>query len=151
MTRQLTGRHVLMIFVGAFGLIIAVNLTLAFKAVSTFPGVEVKNSYIASQGFDRNRAAQEALGWDLRTTLDDGLLTLVFTDADGRPADVHALRSLFGRTTEAVDDQVPAFAQVDPGVFQAPVTASRGAWMLRVEAASADGTRFLKRVSIPVR
>jgi hypothetical protein len=43
--------------------IISVNLLLAFKAVSTFPGLEVKNSYVASQGFNDRKAAQEALGW----------------------------------------------------------------------------------------
>jgi nitrogen fixation protein FixH len=151
MTRELTGRHVLMIFVGAFGIIIAVNLTLAFKAVSTFPGLEVKNSYIASQGFDRNRAAQLALGWEMETALEDGVLTLRFTDAAGQPVQVEGLRSLFGQNTSTAADQVPAFVQTAPGVFAAPVTASRGGWMLRVEATAADGTPFLKRVSIPVR
>ena len=63
MTKQLTGRHVLMIFCGAFGIIIGVNLLLAWSAVSTFPGLEVKNSYVASQQFDERKAAQEALGW----------------------------------------------------------------------------------------
>lgn len=46
--KELTGRHVLLMFVAGFGIIIAVNLTLAFSAVRTFPGLEVKNSYVAS-------------------------------------------------------------------------------------------------------
>ena len=50
-------------FVAAFGVIIGVNLVLALSAVRTFPGLEVKNSYVASQTFDERRAAQEALGW----------------------------------------------------------------------------------------
>jgi len=68
--RQLTGRHVLMIFVGAFTVIIGVNIALAYNAVRTFPGLEVKNSYVASQEFNTRRAAQVALGWtvDLRHT-----------------------------------------------------------------------------------
>ncbi len=48
----------------AFAVIIAVNLVLAFKAVRTFPGLEVENSYVASQTFDAERTAQEALGLD---------------------------------------------------------------------------------------
>ncbi len=55
--REIKGRHVLFGFVGAFGVIIGANLTLAFNAVSTFPGLEVKNSYEASQVFDRNKKA----------------------------------------------------------------------------------------------
>ena len=62
MTREfkLTGWHVLAIFVGAFGVIIGVNVALAWNAVATFPGLEVDNSYIASQTFDDRREAQEA-------------------------------------------------------------------------------------------
>ena len=59
----LKGRHVAMIFGGAFTVIIGVNVALAVNAVRTFPGLETKNSYVASQTFDDRRAAQEALGW----------------------------------------------------------------------------------------
>ena len=61
---EIKGWHVALWFSMAFGVIIAVNLTLAFNAVRTFPGLEVKNSYVASQSFDADRAAQNALGWD---------------------------------------------------------------------------------------
>lgn len=69
MTRELTGRHVLAITLGAFGVIIAVNLLMAFKAVSTFPGLETPNSYVASQVFDAERVAQESLGWTVTPTM----------------------------------------------------------------------------------
>ena len=49
---EIKGWHVFATFAAAFGIIISVNLTLAFKAVATFPGLEVRNSYIASQSFD---------------------------------------------------------------------------------------------------
>ncbi|MFN7052645.1 MAG: FixH family protein, partial [Gemmobacter sp.] len=62
---QITGRQVFAFTAGAFGIIIAVNVLMAYKAVSTFPGLEVKNSYVASQNFDTERRAQEALGWDM--------------------------------------------------------------------------------------
>jgi len=58
---ELTGKHVLGITVGAFSIIIAVNVLMAFKAVSTFPGLEVANSYVASQTWDADMAAQKAL------------------------------------------------------------------------------------------
>ena len=40
--RQFTGWHAAAVFGGAFGVIIAVNITLAVQAVGTFPGLEVK-------------------------------------------------------------------------------------------------------------
>ena len=58
--RKLTGRHVLAIFVIGFGLIYAVNFFMAYRAVSTFPGMEVSSSYADSQSFDLRRDAQEA-------------------------------------------------------------------------------------------
>ena len=61
--REFTGKHMLAICVGAFGVIITVNLILAYNAVATFPGLEAKNSYVASQQFNERRDAQEGLGW----------------------------------------------------------------------------------------
>ena len=55
---ELRGRHVGAMFVAGFGIIIAVNILLAVKAVGTFPGLEVANSYVASQSFDARRKAQ---------------------------------------------------------------------------------------------
>ena len=77
--RELTGRHVLGITVTAFAVIIGVNLVLAYKAVSTFPGLEVANGYIASQTFDAERKAQVALGWTAVPEYRDGRLTLALT------------------------------------------------------------------------
>ena len=51
--KELTGRHVFGIFAVGFGTIIAVNMVLAISAVRTFPGLEVDNSYVASQQFGR--------------------------------------------------------------------------------------------------
>ena len=58
MAKELTGKKVLMILIGAFGTIIAVNVFMAYKAIGTFPGLEVKNSYVASQSFDAERGAR---------------------------------------------------------------------------------------------
>ena len=81
--RQFTGKHALAVFVGAFGVIIAVNLVLAYSAVKTFPGLEVKNSYVASQEFNERMHEQQALGWDATAETKGGLLILHITDAQG--------------------------------------------------------------------
>ena len=54
-THVLTGSKVLMVFLVFFGVMLAVNLVLAWKAVSTFPGLEVSSSYADSQDFDVRR------------------------------------------------------------------------------------------------
>lgn len=68
-----TGRHMLAVMLGFFGLVIAVNVTMATLAARTFGGTVVDNSYVASQQFNRWLAegrAQERLGWTARLALD---------------------------------------------------------------------------------
>ena len=147
---ELTGKHVLIITVSAFAVIIGVNLLLAFKAVSTFPGLEVDNSYVASQGFYARKAAQEALGWTMQPGYDRGRMTLTFTDAQGRPVAVSNLEVLVGRTTEMTEDTYPAFVQ-DGAVYAADVPLNQGKWMVKVTATSADGTLFEQRSELFVK
>ena len=79
MTREFTGWHMLGLMVGGFGIIIAVNLTLAWNAIATFPGLETRNSYVISQSFQADRAAQNALQWDVSAAIEEGTLTVVVT------------------------------------------------------------------------
>lgn len=147
---EIKGHHVLAFTVGAFGIIIAVNLVMAWKAVSTFPGLEVANSYVASQEFDRLRAAQEKLGWRLQHGYQGGRLTLAFTDRSGAPVAVQELQVLVGRTTEAKDDVTPVFTPVD-GRYEAAVPLAVGRWMIHVTARAADGTLFQQRDEFSVK
>lgn len=149
-TAPLTGRKVFAIAASFFGVIIGVNGVLAYQAVSTFPGLEVKNSYVASQTFDAERAAQNGLGWALDVTAQSGLVTLTFTGADGLPVQPKSLTATIGRATEAVDDSVPAFAY-SAGRYNAPVSLDPGKWVLRVEAFAADGTAFRQRIELFVK
>ncbi|MEM6940738.1 MAG: FixH family protein [Pseudomonadota bacterium] len=144
--RAITGWHVLGMFLLGFGTIIAVNLTLALNAVRTFPGLEVKNSYVASQEFNEERAAQEALSWDVSATLQGDLLTLRFA-RDGVAVVPLIERAVFGRATSVAADQAPAFTFRN-GVFTAPVVAGEGNWNLRVVARSANGTLFKQRIVV---
>ena len=148
--RELTGRHVLAITVGAFAVIIGVNLLLAVKAVSTFPGLEVENSFAASQGFNDRKAAQEALGWTLKPSYAAGRIDLAFTDGAGSPVQVADLQVLVGRTTSTVDDAWPVFAATGV-VYSAPLNLARGKWMVKVTARSADGVLFEQRSELFVQ
>lgn len=150
MTNELTGKHVLAITVSAFAVIIGVNVLLAVKAVSTFPGLEVDNSYVASQGFNARKAAQEALGWTMTPGYDHGRMTLAFHGADGLPVDVQDLQVLVGRTTETTDDTFPTFVR-DGAVYAAEVPLHQGKWMIKVTARSAEGTLFEQRSELFVQ
>ncbi len=146
--RRITGYHVLVCFLLAFGVIISVNFYLAYSAVKTFPGLEVKNSYVASQSFDANRAAQEALGWEIAADHQDGLLVLSITDANG-PVKVQSLTATLGRATTVADDLSPDF-KFDGTAYVAPVELRDGNWNIRMVAVAPDGTAFQQRVILHV-
>lgn len=145
--REITGRHVLIGTVAAFGVIIAANVTLAVNAVRTFPGLEVKNSYEASQVFDRETAAQKALGWTMDAGLAGGTLRIAFTGPDGRAVRPATVTAKVGRATEAADDHTPDLVWAD-GAFTGAVNVDGGNWVLWVDATAEDGTAFRQRIPL---
>ncbi|MCB1518814.1 MAG: FixH family protein [Hyphomicrobiaceae bacterium] len=108
--KPFTGWHMLGVVFLFFGVIIAVNIFMAFKAISTWTGLEVENSYVASQEFNTKLAAsraQHALNWNVNLHYADGHLNFALTDEDGnalhpdnvtvaltRPVGVHEDRTL---------------------------------------------------------
>jgi nitrogen fixation protein FixH len=148
--KPLTGRKVFLITASAFSVIIAVNLTLAFQAVGTFPGLETKNSYVASQRFDADRAAQEALGWDVALGYEAGNVRLSITGPDGAPVEATTLDATLGRATHVNDDMTPAFV-FDGSAYVAPADLGPGNWNLRMRATAEDGTEFRQRIVLYVR
>lgn len=147
--RKLTGWHALAIFGGCFAVIISVNLTLAYNAVSTFPGLETKNSYVASQSFDDRRAEQESLGWNVSAEAKGGLLVLSILDAEGRPVQAGSLDAVLGRATHVQDDRTPDFA-FDGRAYVARETLRPGNWNIRMKATSLDGVPFEQRIVLHV-
>lgn len=146
--KEITGRHVFGMFALGFGTIIAVNFTLAWQAVQTFPGLEVKNSYVASQSYDTDRAAQVALGWDVAARLESDVLFVTFAK-DGRPVAPKIESAVFGRATSVVADQSPDFT-FDGVAYVAQVDGGPGNWNLRIVARASDGTRFQQRIVVEV-
>lgn len=131
-------------FVGAFGVIIAVNLVLVVAAVSTFPGLTTGQAYDRGRAYNSvlaEAARQDALGWTARVVLEGGALAVVVTDRDGLPVggriDGVLQRPLEG-TRIALD-----FAAAGPGRFLAHAgTPAAGQWEARLTVQGAAGERF---------
>lgn len=148
--RKFTGYHALAVFVGAFAVIISVNLALAYSAVSTFPGLETKNSYVASQSFDARRGVQEQLGWTVTAKAQGGLLILSIVDETGRPVQAGTLLATLGRPTHVKDDRTPDFS-FDGTAYVARESLAPGNWNIRMKATALDGTPFEQRVVFYVK
>lgn len=150
MATPLTGSKVLIMFVAFFGVIITVNLFMAYQAVSTFPGLEVDNSYVASQTFDKDREAQIALGWTLTQDYDGETVSIDIRDRSGNPPQIADLKALIGRKTESSEDITPEFVY-ENGIYSAPVTLNPGAWLMHLDVTAPDGTKFKQRINFFVK
>ena len=149
MMGEITGRKVAVFTVAAFGLIIAVNLTMAVLANKTFPGLEVENSYVASQQFNDAALAQRALGWTAEADYADGVLTVDIRDRDGMAAQVERIDALVGWATSTRDDFRPVFSR-DGSRFSASADMVPGNWDVYLKAWAPDGTLFQQRLALHV-
>jgi nitrogen fixation protein FixH len=137
----LTGRKVAAIFVVFFGVVAAVNFTMARFASSTFGGVVVENSYVASQKFNGwldAAKAQQALGWQVSLArLPDDRVALRIAGAG--PAGltlVGQARHPLGRAP----DQALDFAVASDGAFVSRQALPAGRWLVRFEARQGSAT-----------
>ena len=137
-TNPFTGQRMTAIFVAGFGIVIAVNLTMAMMAVGSFHGTVVDNSYVASQhynGWLKQAAASKALGWQ----------AVPQRRADGRvvietlivPAEA-TLSATADRPLGARDDTPLAFAPAGPGRWVSDKALAPGRWQLRMAIRAGD-------------
>ena len=148
--KPLTGRKVLLIAVAAFGVVIAANLVLLFAATGTFPGLVVKNSYVASQGWDRKTQAQRALGWKAAALYGDGTLRVMMTGRDGAPVAGLSVVAVVGRPASAREDVRLELTEAAEG-YAAPLVLAPGMWRVAITGTDAVGGSFEAAAQFYVR
>lgn len=142
LAQQVTGRHVLFILLGFFGVMIAVNAVFLYFALTTFNGLESPNAYERGLRYNEVLAAekaQAALGWKHELTLDkDGALRLAVRDAEGSPVTRLAISGEVGRPVHRQNDISLTFEEIEPGIYLARNAAeATGAWIASIEAEKA--------------
>jgi nitrogen fixation protein FixH len=98
----ITGWHATAGFVAFFGVVVAVNMTMATFATRTFGGVVVQNSYVASQkynGWLEAARKQQQLGWSISPALDEQRRVIVSVSVDNAQVSGFARHPL-GRETD---------------------------------------------------
>lgn len=84
--KPFTGYHMAAIFIGFFGIVVAVNIYMARVAIGSFGGTVVDNSYVASQNYNdwlAEAERQSQLGWAASATRADGnRIRVVVTEND---------------------------------------------------------------------
>ncbi len=138
METRLTGKHVLFILLGFFGIVFAVNGVFLYSAVSTLPGEQRGATYEAGLRYNSLLAqerAQEGLHWSHKAQVIKGSrLAVTVADADGAPVAGLAIEGWLERPATAGDRKL-TFKEVDTGRYEAAVAAAdAGAWILAFTA-----------------
>ena len=137
-----TGKHMLMVMVGGFGIVITVNFYMASLAVGGFHGIVVENSYVASQKFNDwidKAQADKALGWDATGERGaDGFVTVTAAGVPEGASLTAELRRPLGKREYAS----LTFAPNDDGTYRSTTPVETGRWTMRltIKAAASDWT-----------
>ncbi len=152
--KKFTGWHFLAILCSYFGIVIGVNLFMAWNAVDSWTGLVVQNSYVASQEFNEvtaEKREQIAMGWKAVPTYEDGALRIAMTDASDGPIDDAIITAKLGRPAYEADDHIVQFRQDGPGAYTGATELAPGAWNADVTVTDATGEVWTRTLRIMVR
>lgn len=148
--KPLKGWHVLLIMLGFFGVIFAVNGVFLYHAITSFPGEDVKKSYVQGLSYNNilaERAAQAELGWQAEAGLQNANMIVRLQDADGLPISSKFVVGELRRLATNQDDRAIAFEPGMNGEYSSPVgTLASGQWLLRVNVFDAQGDEVVFHV-----
>jgi nitrogen fixation protein FixH len=140
--------------VAALGLVVVVNVGMAWSALSTFPGTAVDDTFDHSNGYDKVLAAAEreaSLGWSLLVVLDAGRPVVTLTARDGTPLQGAQVAATAQRPVGPDQTTPLAFRAEAPGryVAAAALTAP-GQWDLLFSATAGERQfHATRRVIVP--
>jgi nitrogen fixation protein FixH len=152
------------IFVGAFGVVLAVNLFFMFSAVHTFSGLSTEQAYDKGLKFNEEIAAakrQQELGWKVGsevralepsgTALHNAEIVVTFLDRDGVPVTGLMGNVLFVRpTAEGYDTKIGLAEQGQGRYVVSAALPLGGQWEMTVAAQRGDlSYQFVQRIFLP--
>lgn len=141
--REITGRHVLIGFLAAFGVVLAANLTMMFFALSGFPGLVSSSPYTEGQRFDAELKAERALGWQVGADWAGGRLSVSVLGADGAPVEGLSVSAVVGRPATDGYDAALSLTPAEGGAHVADIALDPGRWRVAIEAERAsDGALY---------
>ncbi|MBN9310665.1 FixH family protein [Devosia sp.] len=135
---EFTGRHMWMLAIGFFGVVITVNITMAVISATSWTGLVVDNSYVASQEFEEKRLAHQAqldAGWISSLSYAGGQALLSVADGNGAAIDLGQPVLRINRPVGGHDDQQVTLVRQPDGTYVGPVALSPGVWEALVSVA----------------
>lgn len=145
--KPFTGKHMAAILVAGFGVVVAVNFTMASYAIGGFHGTVVENSYVASQHFnDWLEEAEEAkaLGWTAEVLRDEAGHVVVETEAVPQGA---LIKAELRRPLGAREYASLSFAPLGERRYRSRQKVAPGRWTVRLSI-EARGRTWAKESEI---
>ncbi|OWV84673.1 FixH family protein [Rhizobium sp. R693] len=136
-----TGRHMLLITSAFFAVVICVNVTMAWFASSSWSGLVVENTYVASQEFNRKAEVMKAMaasGIVGELSLKDDVIHYDIRNKDRSPAAVDEVTANFKRPVGDHEDFQLPFSKVGEGRFEARHRLASGDWIVEVISRKGD-------------
>ena len=130
-----TGRHMLLATCTFFAVIIGVNVTMAWFASSSWSGLVVENTYVASQEFNRKADAMKAMaasGIVGKLSLVENVIHYDIRNRDRTPAVVDDVTANFKRPVGDHEDFHVTFSKVGEGQFEAHHRLPSGDWIVEM-------------------
>jgi nitrogen fixation protein FixH len=155
--RPLTGRKVLALLAGFFGVMLLANFIMAREAVKTFSGLDTDNPYDSGLAYNQDIAAskaQAALGWIVELTrTPDGQatqLTATVKDKAGQPVtgldvSMHFLHP----ATRKFDREIVASAVAD-GIYAGAADLAPGRWEVEIDLKRNGERQFRSRNQLTI-
>lgn len=145
--KKLKGWHVLLIMLAFFGVIFAVNGVFLYHAITSFPGEDVKKSYVQGINYNQTlaaRSAQVELGWRAEAGLQGDMVVFRLSDADAQPLSNYTVIGELRRLATQDADQVLTFRAAPGGEYFAPSgELGSGQWRLRISVLDRDDETVL--------
>ncbi|MBD9372618.1 FixH family protein [Rhizobium sp. ARZ01] len=148
-----TGWHMLGIMLLFFGTIIAVNVVMAWNAVSSWSGLVVQNTYVASQQFNgkvEQAKAFAASGLEGALAIADGRVSYSLHDREGAPVTADSVTITFKRPVEEREDFELVLVAESGGNYSAMREMTAGQWIADISTVRGGEKIFHQTIRLVV-
>jgi nitrogen fixation protein FixH len=157
--RELTGRMVLLGFVGFFAVVATVNAIMIRAAVTTFAGTETASAYKAGLAYKAEEAAASAqakLNWQVdgrivRAPSGEAVLTVDVRDKNRQPVYGIDVSARLAHPLNARLDHVIALSRNADGGFRGMTEANAGQWALTLEVTRSGDRVYLTKSRVVLK
>lgn len=147
---EFTGRHMFVIMLCFFSIILAVNIVMATIASKSWTGLVVESSYVASQEYNSVLEAaktQNERGWRSELSYSNGIFEIKLTNAQNEQLNAGIVSIKVGRPACEQDDHILVLTANGKGYFTSVDRLAEGVWILQITA-DIDGRIYHRNVRI---